>query len=419
MSTDTRLRGLSLHLHGHLIGYLLGYRNGRNVLTFDDGFRNDPHRPTASIITHPNAPGSQQTMAAPITSSYRLHPMLSNLLPEGSLRELLINEMEVRANDEFSLFAHLGNDLPGALIARHMNPTDVPAHLLGENDEVQAFAEPNRTDEGRFSLAGVQEKYSMKATGDRYTITNNGQLGDWIVKTPSRRHPHVPENEYTGLALSRLLGITVPETKLIPVQHLENLPNLDLDGESLAFGIKRFDREGDRRIHMEDFAQVLVAFPSDKYTGGNYEQIANIVFKFSAEPLQDLRELTLRLLTNILLANGDAHLKNWSLLYQDTREPRLSPAYDVLTTMVYMRSEDSLALNMARRKQWSSMNFEHFKRWADKAGVPARAVRGYLQEGISRARDLWPDALKDLPMDDSHKTALIKHWKGLHDDFTI
>jgi Uncharacterized protein related to capsule biosynthesis enzymes len=44
-------------------------------------------------------------------------------------------------------------------------------------------------------------------------------------------------------------------------------------------------------------------------------------------------------LVNILLANGDAHLKNWSLLYPDKMAPRLSPAYDIVTTSVYFESE--------------------------------------------------------------------------------
>ena len=95
---------------------------------------------------------------------------------------------------------------------------------------------------------------------------------------------------------------------------LDNLPPINLPNESVAFAIKRFDRAQDRRIHMEDFAQILVKYPHQKYNSANYEQIAKIIYGFSGEGLADTQQLARRLLANILLANGDAHLKNWLIL---------------------------------------------------------------------------------------------------------
>lgn len=67
---------LKLTLHDRLVGYLAGFSNGRNVLSFDEGFRSDPARPTFSLITHPEFPKSASLMAEPWAKRQRLHPVL-------------------------------------------------------------------------------------------------------------------------------------------------------------------------------------------------------------------------------------------------------------------------------------------------------------------------------------------------------
>src|SRR5690606_30780087 len=143
-----------------------------------------------------------------------------------------------------------------------------------------------------------------------------------------------------------------------------NLPN-----EQFAFAIKRYDRTGNLRIHAEDFAQVLVQYPHDKYSAANYEQIGRVLYTYSGDGLYDDQQFARRLLVNILLANGDAHLKNWSLLYQDRITPRLSPAYDIVTTNVYIDNETQFALNLGKTKQWYAVSQDHFKSWAEKSGI--------------------------------------------------
>ena len=78
---------LKITLHGRLVGYLAGFQNGRNVLSFADEFKSDPARPSFSLITHSGFPHSEKIMSEPWVKNHRLHPILSNLLPEGSLRD--------------------------------------------------------------------------------------------------------------------------------------------------------------------------------------------------------------------------------------------------------------------------------------------------------------------------------------------
>jgi len=122
---------------------------------------------------------------------------------------------------------------------------------------------------------------------------------------------------------------------------------------------------------------------------------------------------------NILLANGDAHLKNWSFVYSDKVTPQLSPAYDIVTTNVYIENETLYALNLGKTKEWYVVSMTHFQSWAEKSGIPWRAIKPHLDDTLSKARALWPEALKTLPMDHAHKESLITHWANLHDDFKI
>lgn len=430
-----KLRLLELTLHDNLVGYLAGFQSGRNVLLFDDSFRNDANRATLSVITRPDFPKSDQLLAQDWVKNHKLHPILSNLLPEGSLRELIAQGLKAHVDHEFKLLGALGHDLPGALIATPIRADQVPASLkqrlrLSSNQPFE-ITDEERIQNDKFSLAGVQIKFSMRENSGRFTLGFNGankpELGDWIIKTPSVKHPNVPLNEYTAMKLAEAVGIEIPEVRLVEMSQLDNLLPVNLPDEQFAYAIKRFDREKMqspqssevKRIHMEDFAQVLVKYPYQKYDSANYEQIGRVIRQFSAEPNADLQQFARRLLVNILLANGDAHLKNWSLIYRDQKNPRLSPAYDILTTSLYIKDERQLSLNLARNKDWYQVNLEHFKFWSEQVDVPWRVIKPHLDDTLEKARDLWPSLISQLPITDAHKTKLQQHWKLLRTDFRV
>lgn len=421
MSTDTdnEVNVLQLSLHGVLVGYLAGFKNGRNVMSFADEFKNNPVRPTFSLITHPMFPNAARLMAEPWTRNQRLHPVLSNLLPEGALRDLIAQGLKVHIDNEFHILSYLGEDLPGAIEATPMEPEDVPDYVLNTLGKAKPVKFNKVAQQNKFSLAGVQMKFSMKEKDGRYNLSRGDVLGDWIIKTPSTKHPFVPLNEYTAMSLAALAGVDIPEIKLVELDNLDHLPQINLPDEKLAFAIKRFDRENNQRIHMEDFAQILVKYPHDKYTSANYENIGKVIYDFSGDGLDDAQQFARRLLVNILLANGDAHLKNWSFLYADKITPQLSPAYDIVTTNVYIENETRYALNLGKTKEWYVVSMTHFQSWAEKSGIPWRAIKPHLDDTLNKARELWPEALKTLPMNGKHKEGLKAHWDRLHKDFKI
>ena len=224
---------MQLSIHDELVGYLAGFQNGRNVLTFADSFIHNPNRPTFSLITHPAFPGVEKGLSAPWVRNQRLHPTLSNLLPEGSLRELIAQHQKIHIDDEFQLFSTLGHDLPGAIVAIPMAPDQVPESVLNTHGKAKAIGFKTEEGENKFSLAGVQIKFSMKERNGRYNLTKGGELGDWIIKTPSIKHKNVPLNEFTAMSLAGMVGVTIPETKLVELNKLDNLPQIKLPDEKL------------------------------------------------------------------------------------------------------------------------------------------------------------------------------------------
>ncbi len=410
---------LELTLHRATVGYLAGYRDGRTILTFAPAFVANEARPTFSLITHPAFPKSAQLLARSWTKRHKLHPVLSNLLPEGALRAYLAQALKTHTDNEFELFACLGQDLPGALIATAIEPQAVPRYVLDDTARGNAIKTPAQDAKRRFSLAGVQMKISMREREGRYQIAESGALGDWIIKTPSTTHKYVPLNEYSAMRLAELAGVSIPDIRLVAMDKLEQLPAINLPDEQYAFAIRRFDRKDGTRIHMEDFAQILVKYPQEKYGSGNYQNIGKILYEYAGDGLGDVQQFARRLLVNILLANGDAHLKNWSVLYPDHITPALSPAYDIVTTRVYMGDEREFALKLGKDRDWYTSSMDQFEYWSVKAGIPWRAIRPHLLDTLEKARSMWADALQELPMDDTQKAGLKEHWRNLHPDFRI
>ena len=410
---------LKLSLHNATVGYLAGFQDGRNVLHFAPEFRADSLRPTFSLITHPAFPHVDKVLSTPWARRQRLHPALSNLLPEGALRELLAQMLKVHIDNEFQLFTHLGQDLPGALIASSLDTDQIPSYLHSAIGPARTVKTATQNEINRFSLAGIQMKFSMRERDGRYHIAQSGELGDWIVKTPSTKHAHVPMNEYTAMRLAQLAGIDIPDIQLVELDKLGTLPPINLPNEQHAFAIRRFDRHNGERIHMEDFAQILVKYAHEKYSSANAEQIGKVLYQYTGDAMANVQQIARRLLVNILLANGDAHLKNWSVIYPDRITPELSPAYDIVTTQVYIPGERQFALNLGGNKDWYQANLGHFERWATKADIPWRAIKPHLDDTLDKARTLWPTALKNLPMVESHKQQLKVHWRALNTDFRV
>ncbi len=334
-------------------------------------------------------------------------PYFSNLLPEGHLREYLSKRAGVKSEREFFLLWALGMDLPGAMTVM---PNEGERWSSEQDEGAEENGDQNTPldDALRFSLAGVQLKFSAisKASGG-LTIPAKGMGGSWIVKLPSARFAGVPENEYSMMELARRVGIDVPSIHLIDVKEIENLPTGIGEMQGQAFAIKRFDRLKDGNpVHIEDFAQVFDVYPKDKYNKASAANIAHVIGAESDE--KDISEFIRRLVFNTLIGNADMHLKNWSLIYPNKRNATLSPAYDFVSTIPYLK-EDKVALNFSRTKRFDEFTFDELKHLAAKALIPEKVVLDTAIETVALFHEHWQKEKTNLPLYSNVIEAIDKH----------
>jgi serine/threonine-protein kinase HipA len=387
-------------LHGHRVGTLCQQGDYTRFL-LNERYLEDSDRPVLGLVF-------EERLGKPYASALRLPVWFSNLLPEGPLRQWIAEDRGVSLDREMELLAQVGHDLPGAV---QVLPADGPdSGWTWPESEV-----PHTRDRGdrgafqwRFSLAGVALKFSMLAQGDRLTVPAVGERGDWLVKFPDYRFDDVPRNEYTMMRLAAAAGLEVPEVRLVHRDELRGVPHrMWPNDEQWAFAVRRFDRSDDAArtaVHIEDFAQVRDKYPHRKYEG-SFETVAAVAYR--GRDVRALREVARRLAFSVLIGNGDAHLKNWSLIYRDRRIPTLSPAYDLVSTVVYREEGDGpedLGLKFCGSKRFTTVSLSSFKQLEariDKRFGPGEAgLVEVARETIRRVRAHWPefeDELADVP----------------------
>jgi serine/threonine-protein kinase HipA len=255
----------------------------------------------------------------------------------------------------------------------------------------------------RFSLAGVQMKFSAIGSPEGgLTIPAEGRGGHWIVKLPGEQYPLIPENEYSMLQLARAVGIKTADAGLIPVGEIDRLPHIFRRSKANALWVKRFDREDNRRIHMEDFNQLYGQYPERKYERYTYSNMARDLAQLAGT--EAVQELVHRIVFSAAIGNADMHLKNWTLLYPDGGAPELSPAYDFVSTIAYLNDNFQMALSITRKeKDVRNINETLLRSFADKALMPAEAVLKPAIEISEKIVLTWKEIEGDLVMDPAAK----------------
>lgn len=374
------ITSLDVLLNDLKVGMIVRTPGDFNAFSFEESYRQTGGFPVLSL-SYRAAHGGLRKDPKPVARA--LPSFFANLLPEDKLREAMERHHSgsVRAGNDFDLLAALGSDLPGAVRI-------VPSE--GSVVRNEGLTPPRL--KARFSLAGVQMKLSViknTGKGGGLTIPLGDEQGSYIAKFPSTSFSGVSENEFAKLALAEAIGMDVPERELVEQSQFEGIPE---EFETLSDGkvllVKRFDRiAGNERIHIEDFAQVFGVYPSRKYEGAAYHDIAVAlgIAVSSAAALEFVRRLAFAVLTG----NGDMHLKNWSLIYHGNGDkPALAPVYDVLSTVPYIPS-DAMALSLAGERAFKAMNAQRWKVFAHRARLPEAAVLKAVTETVERVNQSW------------------------------
>lgn len=261
-----------------------------------------------------------------------LHPFFQHLGPEGWLREQQARVAHIAEEDDFGLLLRYGADCIGAVGVLPIIDTPPFATITAEAPN------PGRT------ISGVQRKMLVvrEETTSAYRPAAATGPAPYIAKFNSSAIPTLVRNENLSLRwTAALLGADeVTEFRVASVA----------ESDEIALVVTRFDRTADgQKLRAEDFAQILCKPRGADYGGkyeSSYEEVAEVIRSHSSRPQIDLARFFRRLVVFALVANGDAHLKNFTLL-ERPEGLRLSPAYDVVNVGVYATEGVSQQLALA------------------------------------------------------------------------
>jgi serine/threonine-protein kinase HipA len=285
--------------------------------------------------------------------SRELHPIFQMNLPEGALLEAIRRTIaKVIGEDDLSILRvtggnHVGRNrfsLPGEPSSYISETPESLDDLLIYPDTTELFHELVAKYAIRSGISGVQPKVLLEAS-ERSTLTSAG----YIVKSWGSDYPFLAANEYFCMTAAKLAGLPTPE--------------FFLSANGGLFVLRRFDIKDDgTTMGFEDMCSLQALGTARKYTG-SYERVAKTINNFISGPrLMAAREQFFStLVLSVILRNGDAHLKNFGVVYDDPLgSVELAPVYDLVTTTAYIRN-DVPALTLAGTKKWWPCKFlEHF-----------------------------------------------------------
>ena len=276
-----------------------------------------------------------------------LLPIFEMNLPEGSLKESLRNQFAkaIPEFDDLDMLAIVGSSQIGRLRYSQQEQLDeaVPEQSLqeiltyaGSADLFAHLLERFATYSG---ISGVQPKVLVREQRGLENLTHHGATH--IVKAfDAGKYPELAANEYICTQGAAAAGIKTARVQLSDNRQFLVVDRFDLSADGTYLGIEDFCVLDGRRSH-------------GRYDG-SYEGIARRIDDFvSPQALVQAREqFALMVVYSCAIENGDAHLKNFSVLYGNPEaQIAFAPAYDIISTTPYL-PKDTLALTLAGTKRF-------------------------------------------------------------------
>ena len=273
----------------------------------------------------------------------KLHPIFEMHLPEGYLLSIIKKHFsKITKTDDFGLLGLMAHSIKGRLTYETestKDETNLSLHELLHPKSEALFDELVSRFALHSPLSGVQPKVLAKVH-DKVTLP----LQEYIVKSWGDEYPHLALNEFYCMKVVQKAGIEVPE--------------FYLSDDNKLFIMKRFDiKENGTYLGFEDMCVLQARQAAEKYEG-SYEHIAKSIKTFVSpkHKKKALRDFFKMMVINTLVQNGDAHLKNFGVLYENIQNIWLAPAYDVVCTTLYIQ-KDIPALHLLGSKKWWNKAF--------------------------------------------------------------
>jgi serine/threonine-protein kinase HipA len=340
----------------------------------------------------PNQRAVSITMPVQLSSydmSFGLAPIFDMNLPEGALRERLrlAFAKAIGTFDDFDLLSIVGRSQIGRIRytgAKEQLIEDVPFQSVDEiltthrggdlySYLIEKFAQ--------FSgISGIQPKVLVRdeessALLSRERISPSFRGATHIVKFwDPNEFPQLAANEYFSLKVAQHCGLDVPRFQLA--------------ADATALIVDRFDLRPDGSYRgFEDFCVLNGRRANDKYLGSYETSVMRRFQQFSRslDTPSDTEKLFTLIALNCVLRNGDAHLKNFGVLYDEVLgEPRLAPVYDLVTTAIYL-PRDRMALTLNGTTNWPDA--KALRRVGEtRTGTPAkiREIFEHISDALSQ-----------------------------------
>lgn len=392
-----QLAALDVFATGRLSGVLR--RSDIEPDAFLFGYAEDCPASAAVSLTMPVVRDQYDSMG-------RLHPIFEMNLPEGMLRERLQRTFgkAVPNFDDLALLSIVGRSQIGRLryAAPGALPEEVPAQsvqdLLAYRGAEDLFGELMERFAPYSGVSGMQPKVLIRDAGnvtlDR--LTHRGATH--IVKAfNSAEFAELAANEFFCMEAARLAGIPVPKVLLSEDRRLLIMERFDMAADGSYLGV-------------EDFC-VLNGMRSSGRYDASYELIAKRIKQFVSPAFQRqaLEQFFAMLALSCAVENGDAHLKNFAVIYRNPESDiRLAPAYDIVSTTPY-QPRDTLALSLAESKRFpDKVTLVAFGRRA--CDLPAARVTALLHqvaEGVVKATGMIRVYAKEKPNFETAASRLV------------
>jgi serine/threonine-protein kinase HipA len=320
-----------------------------------------------------------------------LHPIFQMNLPEGALLEVIRRAIaKVVGEDDLSILRVTGGNqvgrnrfsLPGDEYPSISETPESLDELLTYPDTRELFHELVARYALRSGISGVQPKVLLDAT-ERGTFTS----ARYIVKSWGTDYPFLAANEYFCMTAAKRAGLPVPE--------------FYLSDNGGLFIMRRFDlTQGGVSMGFEDMCSLQALGTPQKYAS-SYERVARSIRDFvSGENLMAAREqFFATLVLSVFLRNGDAHLKNFGVLYVSPGDTvALAPVYDVVTTTAYIRKDVPALSLVGTKKWWPRKVLERFA--VTHLSLPIGAISDVftrIAEAVTETRAMIPGYIAEHP----------------------
>lgn len=255
--------------------------------------------------------------------------------PEGWLYRQIIERMARHERiDDMRLLAIVGGNQIGRLsyappgTQRPAPRAQIGLTALLQREPTQALFDFLVEVYFESGISGVQPKVLIP-DADRPASKATLAHADLIVKSGGPEFPGLTQNEFLCMDAARRAGL--------------NVPPFWLSDDGGLFVMARFDLQHGQRLGFEDMSVLMNKSPDPhghyKYEG-SYENITRVIRAYcrDGEAIRSSQRFFEYLALCVMVRNGDAHLKNFGLLYEHptaATSPTLAPLYDVVTTTIY------------------------------------------------------------------------------------